>query len=157
MTITQIMPMGPSSIVERYTLTKGDLTTAATTQTIDLRTLPKGHIVLGVRIKHSTAFSGGSISAMTVSVGAAAGTATTFAAAFDVFQAAADTTAAMTSGWKAATYASDTLQAKFTATSDNVNAATAGEVHIDVEMFFPSDLTATGPIGNSLSTGGYLS
>ena len=51
MTITQLMTMGPSSIIERFDLSFSDLTAAATTQQIVLKALPKGTIIKGVRIK----------------------------------------------------------------------------------------------------------
>lgn len=157
MTTTQIMSMGPSSIVKRYTISFGDLTSAGTTQTITLDTLPKGHIVKGVRVKTSTAFAGGGNTAVTVSVGSAAGSATTFTpVAYDIFQAVADTTALMVSGWKAATYAADTLQAFFTTTTGVCSGLTAGQVFIDVELFYTEDLTATGPAGNQTTGGGLL-
>lgn len=153
MTSTQIMAMGPGPIFERFIVAFGDLTAVGTTQTITLKSLPKGTIVKGVRIKHSTAFAGGNTT-LTVSVGSAAGSATTFAAAFDIYQAVADTTMQMTSGWKAATLAADTLQAFFTA-STGLSLFTAGVVNIDVEYIYEEDLTATGPSGNS-SSGGLL-
>lgn len=149
---TQFVTMGPATVMERFILTFADLSEADGSQTITLMTLPKGAIIKGVRIKHSTAFSGGGAGAVTCAVGSAAGATNSFAAAFDVFQAVANTTAQMTSGWKANTYAADTLTATIAA-NVNVNTLTAGVVNIDVEMWIIPDLTATGtPSGG----GGYL-
>lgn len=155
MTSTNIMTMGPGPIMERFILTFSDCTASATTQTFSLKSLPQGSIVKGVRIKHSTLFGGGGAAVATVSVGATAGSTTTFAAAFDIHQAVAATTAQMSSGWKAATYAADTLTA--TIVSDvNVNTLTAGVVNIDVEYLLAEDLTATAPVGNTPASGGLL-
>ncbi len=151
-----LMTMGPSSIMSRFTIAAADLTAAGTTQTIALRSLAKGTIIKGVRIKHSTAFAGGGNTAVTVSVGSTAGSSTLFAAAFDVFQTVADTTMLLVSEWKAATYAADTLNAYFTVTTGVCSGITAGEVHIDVEYQFTDDLTACGPAGNQTTGGGGL-
>lgn len=138
---------------ERFILTFNDLTAAAGTQTITLMTLPKGSLIKGVRIKHSAAFTGGGSSSCTCAVGSAAGATNSFAAAFNIFQAPGDTTAQMTSGWKAITYAADTLTATIAA-DVNVNLLTTGTVYIDVEILLMPDLTATGiPAGTG---GGYV-
>ena len=156
MTRTNFNNMGPGKVLERFIVSNTDLTTAGLTQTLTLKTLPKGSFVTGVRIKSATAFTGGGASACTVSVGSAAGNATTFSAAYDIFQAVADTALQMTSMFKAATYAQDTLQAFFTSVGANLNALTAGVVYIDVEYYLTEDLTGTGPTGNALATGGQL-
>jgi hypothetical protein len=156
MTVTSLQTMGPGPIIERFIISEADLTAAGTTQTIDLKSLPKGTIVKGVRVKASVAFAGGGNTAVTVSVGSAAGTSTTFSAAFDIFQAVGDTVAQMTSGWKAATYAADTLQAFFTVTTGTCAGLTVGQVAIDVEYQFMESLTDTAPAGNSLTGGGLL-
>lgn len=151
---TSFTNMGPGTVIERFTITHSDLTEADGSQTIDLMTLPKGSIVKGVRIKHSELFTNSAGCTCTCAVGAAAGATNLFAAAFDIAQAVADTTAQMTSGWKAATYAADTLQATI-ASNVNVNTiTTSGIVNIDVELWLFPDLTATGiPAGTG---GGYL-
>lgn len=156
MITTELQTFGPSSIVRRFVLTYSDLTAAATTQTIDLMSLPQGCIVKTVRIKHTVAFAGGSLSSMTVSVGSSAGSATTFKAAFDCFQAVAATSLVCAPATaQFATYAADTLQCKFTG-SHAVNTATAGSVFIDVEMLMEPSLVSTPPTGNSLALGGQL-
>ena len=142
----------PTLIQERFILTYSDLTDADGSQTFDLMTLAKGSIVKGVRIKEITQFTNGAGGTCLCSVGSAAGAADTFASAYSIAAAVADTTAQMTSGWKAATYAADTLQATITSNA-NVNTMTAGAVAIDVEIQLWPDLTATGPAGNSTSGG----
>jgi hypothetical protein len=163
MQTTVLNNYGPSSVIYRFLLSFSDLTAAATTQTIALFSLTRGTFIKWVRIKHTTAFAGGAISAMTVSVGSTAGSATTFAAAFNVFQTVADgTLQGAVAAATQATYAADTLNAYFTSTSANVNAATAGAVFIDVEMWMEPNLTATAPVGTAgtygaPTTGGLLS
>jgi hypothetical protein len=126
--------MGGGLNFSRFTIDYSELTAAATTQTIDLFTLKKGSVVLGVRIKHSVAFLGGTIATLTVSVGSSAGTTTTFASAFDVMAAVADTTLQCSANFKCATLASagETVQATFVSTVDNVTSATQGSVDIDI-------------------------
>ncbi len=118
--------------IRQFTITFADLTTAATTQAITLFTLPKGGIIIGVKIKHSVLFSGGGLGSMTVAVGdTATSTANAYATAFDVFQAVADTTMQLTNEFKATTNAADAVKATFTCNL-NVNVATAGVVDITV-------------------------
>ena len=112
------------------TITHADLTAGATTQAINLWTLPAGAKVIGSYVKHSEAFAGGSISAMTVSVGKSTGGATFYTAAFDVYQAVAATTFQDTDQRESPTTAADVVTANFTSTSDNVVNATAGSVLI---------------------------
>src|SRR5262252_1185393 len=110
-----------------------DLTTAGATQAITLDTLYQGSVVLYVRIKHSTAFSGGGLTALTVSVGKSGGSATFFAPAFNIFQAVADGTLqenVATNGM--GQLSAVTIQANFTATGANLSAITAGTVQIDI-------------------------
>jgi len=114
----------------KFSLTYADLTTAGTTQTIALFTLPANAKILGVYQKHSVAFAGGSLSSMTVSVGSAIG-ATQFTATFDVFQAVADTTVQETAMFKSGTAAAQVVNSYWTG-SHNVNTATAGALDICV-------------------------
>jgi hypothetical protein len=139
---------------ERFILTHADLTDASTGQTFTLMTLPKGSLVKGARIKHTELFTDGAGCTCTVSVGSGVGGVALFGAAYNVVPAVADTTMQMTSGWKAGTYAADTLTATF-ASNVNVNTiTTSGIVVIDVEILLMPDLTATGiPPGTG---GGYV-
>lgn len=124
--------LGAGLSLKRFIVVESDLTAAATSEAITLFTLKKGDAILGIRIKHSTAFAGGSVSAMTVSVGSTSAGAAGYASAFDIFQAVGATTFQMTSAFNAGTYADEATTATFTATGDNVVNLTAGQVEIDV-------------------------
>lgn len=128
-----------------FTLTYADLTAAASSQEIQLLFNPPaspisivtpqpfqlyaGSVMLGVRIIASTAFRGGSLSAMTVSVGAS-GDSTRFAAAFDIYQAVGPTVLQETAEFKSGSSLAIPVTVTFSATGDNVRAVTAGLVDI---------------------------
>jgi hypothetical protein len=114
----------------KFSLTYADLTTAGTTQTIALFTLPANSKILGVYQKTSVAFSGGSLSTMTVSVGSAL-SATQFTATYDAFAAVNDTNVQETAMFKSGTAAAQAVNAYWTG-SHNVNTATAGAIDICV-------------------------
>lgn len=123
-----------------FQVTFADLTAAATTQTLTFPEqssgtwqLSQGSFILYVRIKHSVAFSGGGITAMTVQVGKSGGANNFFAPAFDVFQAVADGTlyeGLVTGGM--GQLSAVTPNCTFTSVGANVSAATAGTVNIDI-------------------------
>ena len=73
---------------KKFTIGHADLDTAAGTHTEALLTLGTWGIIHAVFCKHSTAFAGGSASAVTVSVGVPGDT-DSFMSAFDIFQAVA--------------------------------------------------------------------
>lgn len=115
-----------------YTVGEASLTDADTSEDETLFTLPAGGRVTGVAIKHSTAFTGGGLSAMTVSVGVS-GTVTAYSiSAFDIFQAVANTTMLLADNFNSTTNASQTVIAQFNSTGANVSAATAGSVDLEV-------------------------
>lgn len=117
-----------------YTKTSADLTDADTSEDEVLFNLPARGKVWAVNIKHSTAFSGGTLSAMTVSVGDSSSP-TLYATAFDVFQAAGDTAfqdGPASPNFVSSTWAARDVFARFTATGDNMNNVTAGSVDIHV-------------------------
>ena len=87
-------------------------------------------------MKHSAAFTGGTLSAMTVSVGDSSST-TFYTSAFDIFQAIGDTAFQDTDMYKSSTNAARNVLARFTATGDNVVNATAGSVDIRVCVTAP--------------------
>jgi hypothetical protein len=155
---TVINNMGPGLVRERFNVTYKDFTAAALTQLINLKPVPKGSVIFAVVAKPRTSFSGGGIGSCTLKVGLAAGVADTLMAAGDIAAAVADTTQ-YTSNAKGtplvATNAADTITATITTTTQNGNLMTAGSVDIDVFYWLTEDLTATGPVGNSLATGGY--
>ena len=118
--------------VHKATYTHTDLTSAATSQVFTIA-LPAGHIIEFVKLKHSAAFTGGSLSSMVVRFGDTSGVADLISAA-NVFQAPVDTTGVYVKGTASATVIPDHAAASnvtitFTG-SHNVNTATAGSVTI---------------------------
>lgn len=114
----------------KYTVTYSDLSAASTTNDVELFSLPAGGVIHGVKIKHSTAFSGGSISAFTVSVGIT-GTLAKYASAFDVFQAVGNTTQQISSTVGTENHgASTSIKIAATSTGANIDQATAGIVDV---------------------------
>jgi hypothetical protein len=111
-------------------LTFADFSKAATTNTLNLFNLEPRGIVLGVKIKHTIAFAGPSISAYTVSVGDV-GTVDLLASAFDVLQAFGSTNFQLSQNFYGEDNAIPTvIQATATSTGANLSVATAGQVNI---------------------------
>jgi len=81
-------PGGTAPTWVKYTKAYSDFSDAGIFKEIALYTLPAAGIVHAVKIKHSTAFSGGGAAVATIEVGLAGNT-DNYAAAFDVFQAVA--------------------------------------------------------------------
>lgn len=131
--------LGQGVTFRRFVVTYLDLQAivGAGAKTVALFSLPIGAIILGVRQKHSVAFAGGALSAMTVSTGKS-GTATYFTAAQDVFAAVADGTVQETALFKHGQFTALPVIATFTPTGDTVAAATAGSVAIDIAFLNPS-------------------
>lgn len=73
----------------QFTVDATDFTAAAAAEDVELFVLPARGVIHNVALKHTTAFSGGTSSALTLSVGIT-GTLTKYSAAFDVFQATGD-------------------------------------------------------------------
>jgi F0F1-type ATP synthase beta subunit len=143
----------PTLITERFIVNYMDFREADGSTTIDLMTLAKGTVVRGVRLKQTTAFTDGAGCTATMAVGSAAVAVDTFATAYSVAAAPADTTLQMSSGWKAGTYAEDTLTATL-ACNVNTNTLTAGVAIIDVALELYPNLVGTGiPAGTG---GGYV-
>lgn len=111
-------------------LTFSSFATASTSNSIALFQLPASGVISGVRIKQSASFTGGSISAYTLSVGDA-GAASAYSSAYDVFQAPGATVykLAQPFGGESAT-AFTTINVTATSTGANLSAATAGSVDI---------------------------
>mgnify|MGYP001069743208 CR=1 FL=1 len=110
-----------------------DLTAAATTQTLNVGSLPANAQVRGVDIRVAAAFSGGSVSALSVDIGDA-GDADAIVDGANVFAATDGQAASLPAGiapnkrFDAAT----TITALFTATDDNLVDLTAGACTIRV-------------------------
>lgn len=124
-------PGGTVPACELYTVAATDLTAAATTEDVVLFNLPARGKLTAVSIKHTVAFSGGTLTAMTVSVGESVTPDTTFySSAFNIFQAIGDTIYLDTDMFKSPTYAASDVLARFTATGDNMNNVGTGSVGI---------------------------
>lgn len=113
----------------KVTKTYSDFATASTSNTITVYSLPIRGMVHQCVIKHTTAFSGGAISAYTIDVKQAS---ISYTGPFNVFQAVGDTTFAQ--GGSIDTiynFGSTTaISAEATSTGDNLDQASAGAVAI---------------------------
>ena len=127
-----IAPGGKAKACTTYTIAESALTDADTEEDEALFTLAAGGRIDGVTVKHSAAFTGGGLTAMTVSVGTAAAPTEFTVGTFDIFQAVGDTVKLDSGYWGSPTNASVGIIARFTSTSANVSAATAGSVDIEV-------------------------
>lgn len=120
----------------RKTITTADLDAAGTSDTVDVSTdddgaeLPDGSYVLGAGVKVRTPFSGGSVSALTVSLGDS-GDPDELLTASDVYGASSgdwlETGGAYTPWTRESDYA---VIATFASTGDNVDQLTAGEIEV---------------------------
>jgi hypothetical protein len=113
-------------MVIKKIFTYSDFSAAAATNALAGFILPANTVMEWCKIKHSTPFSGGSISSYTVSVGIT-GDLARFATAFDVFQAVGDT--AKQNSFCFNEDGSVTVRVTATA-SHNLDTATAGSVTI---------------------------
>lgn len=117
----------------KYTVPYTSLSTTSTTNDIQLFSLPAKGVIHEVAIHHTTSFTGGSISAYTISIGIT-GTVTKYASAFDVFQAASGTAFqfSLSSGMENFSSATS-IRIAAVSTGANLNAATAGSVDVYVK------------------------
>ncbi len=108
------------------------LTDADTSQDIALITLTQFEKVIALCIKHSAAFTGGTLTAMTVSIGTAAKPALYSVEPHDIFIAPVDDDQLDLTGFSSDTMAAagHSIIAQFKSTGDNVANATAGSVDI---------------------------
>jgi hypothetical protein len=114
----------------KYTVGFAALAAAALTNSVTLFNLQAAGVIHGVKIKHSTAFSGGAISAYTVAIGVA-GDETRYAPDFDVFQAVSPTVYDLTGGLGGESHTAPTaILITATSVGANLNAAAAGSVDV---------------------------
>lgn len=119
-----------STLLSKYTVDYSDIAAAATTDTETLVSLPQKTIIEYIVIKHSTAFAGGSVSALTVDVGDSAD-ADRFISAFDVMQTVGEAASETVSVIYIGAFASATnIILTATATGDNLDQLTAGSVDV---------------------------
>lgn len=104
--------------------------TAATGKNNTLFSLPAGSIIHAVKLKHSTAFAGALISAMTLSVGIS-GTVDKYASAFDVLQAVSGTAFELSQSMGTESHTADTdITITAASTGANLSALSAGAVDV---------------------------
>lgn len=117
---------------QTVTIPASSLTAASTTQAVTVVTLAARQAVCGLVEKHTVAFTGG-FSALTVTIGDSAGTATTYAPnPFNVMQAVSNTAFQANNVVGLASFAGGTVQANFTATGANLSTETAGSLQVSV-------------------------
>jgi hypothetical protein len=127
-------PVPNQSAWKKYTVSYAALSAAALTNDIELFSLPAKHTIHGVVIKHNTPFTGGAISAYTLSVGVVSNLAK-FSTAFDVFQAAASNVMQDSANLDTEDIASSTsIRLAAISVGANLDQATAGSVDIYVQL-----------------------
>jgi hypothetical protein len=105
-------------------------TAAALTNQLALFALPAQGVLHGIRIKHAASFTGGLISAYSLSVGTVASPAL-YASAFDVFQAPGDTVYQLSSNFAGLSdLGPGQVYVQAVSVGANLSAATAGLVDI---------------------------
>ena len=128
-TINQFVINGGVSWSRVGTFAFSDFAIGSTQNSLNLFLLGAAQIVHGIKIQHSTAFTGGSITQYTVSVGIPTSV-EKYASAFDVFQAPGSLVYQLSSGLQGESTTAAT-QITVTATSDqNLNTATQGAVTV---------------------------
>lgn len=117
---------------QKITVSHTSLQAAATTNDIELFSAAAGEVIHGLVIKHTTAFSGGSITAYIVSVGVS-GDLEKYALPFDVFQSTGDTVKDVTSVLDLESFSGATsIRIAAESTGDNLDQSAAGSVDIYV-------------------------
>lgn len=137
--------LGSGTKMVRFTITFADLAAGTTTADLVLTlqdvlgtlfSVPQGSLVLGVRAKSDTAFTGGSATALTITNVGKNGTNNAFisASTYDIFAAPTDTNVLESAAlFKAGQDSSFNLTVTFHGDGTRVlNAYTAGVMHIDV-------------------------
>jgi hypothetical protein len=103
---------------------------AATTQTITLFTMPAQGKLLGLTLKHATAFSGTGITDVTVSCGWS-GSATAYSGTtLDIFQSVGNTAMLDQGGWYSPNFGAHAVTLTFSATGANLNNISAGSLTV---------------------------
>lgn len=116
----------------KYTFAYSDLSAAATTYNAEIFSLAAMGVMHGIAIKHTTAFSGGSVTACTISVGIASDL-DKHGGPFDVYQAVGDTVFDFSSTFGIEDFGSATsIRIAAESTGDDLDQLTAGSVDIYV-------------------------
>lgn len=117
-------------IWRKYTVAYTDLQTAATTNNGTLFSLGAGEIIHATKTKHSTAFVGASITALTISVGIT-GTLAKYSAAYDVVPAVSATAYQLSTTIGSESHTAATaIKWAAVATGANLSVLSAGSVDI---------------------------
>lgn len=124
-----IAPGGSTLPWQKYTVPENALTAASAIEDIVLFNLPVRGKATGVNVKHSQAFTGAGLAAMTVSVGDSSSP-TFYTSTFDVFQPAGSLAMQDTATFKSSTPAARDVLARFTATGANAADATSGSLDV---------------------------
>jgi hypothetical protein len=125
-----VVAVGAAPLWYKSTFTYANFATPGTTNDLQVFSLPPGGVIHAVKIKHSTAFSGGVITAYTVSVGISTNF-IKYASAFDVFQATSDTTFQLSNSFGSENHgAATSIRVQAVSTNDNLSNATAGSVDV---------------------------
>ena len=115
-----------------FTLTQVKAAATNKVSTLAVITTPANAVVTGLRVKHSTAFTGGGESACTLQLGVT-GTIAAFMTAVDIFTAVGALVFYQTLATPAVSSAGDAIIATITTTTNNVSGLTAGGVDIWIE------------------------
>lgn len=126
-----IAPGGSTPSCETFTVPESALTAASAIEDVVLFNLPARAKISAVNVKHSQAFTGGGLTAMTVSVGDSSGAAF-YTSAFDIFQPSGNVAMQDTNLFKSSTSAARNVLARFTATGANVVDANSGSLDVAV-------------------------
>lgn len=125
----------------RYAVDFADFAAAGTSASAELLSLPAGWCIHNVLLKHSEEFSGGAISAYTLSVGIT-GTPDKYLAAFDVFQAPGATVFSFgTTQGLESMGAATSIKVAAVSTSANLDQADQGAAVIWVRTSGPGEVT----------------
>lgn len=119
---------------QKFTLPFGNFATAGLTNDIEVYSLPALGVIQNVVIHHTAAFTGGTISAYTLSVGIS-GNFTKYANAFDVFQAPGDTVFQYSNSENMESFGGATsIRVQATSVGDNLDQAATGSVDIYIKI-----------------------
>ncbi|RMH25693.1 MAG: hypothetical protein D6692_10505 [Planctomycetota bacterium] len=130
--ISEEMVFGISGVPrwESVTVTHADLAAAATSNDIEIFSLPAGGVIHAVKLKHSVPFLGGGLTGYTLSVGPT-GNVTKYLGAKDVFTPAGDTVQYIEGTIGTENHAAATsIRLAAAATGGNLNAATQGQATV---------------------------
>jgi streptogramin lyase len=121
----------------KQTIGHAALSAAAIGNSVELFSLRAGGVIHAVKVKHSAAFTGGGISAYTLSVGVI-GDLDRYSPAFDVFQAPGNTVQQVSGIIGTEDHgAAVSIRLAAISTGDNLDQATAGSVEVWTLVSFP--------------------